>query len=83
MRRFVKQAVVGKKIGKSLFCVDVGTIDNGMNDREMEIGEPTSEALPNVRPEQKLGLSCTLAEFPGFAQVSMIHKYNNYCRVCI
>ena len=55
MRRFLKQTDVGKKIRKALFSVDVDTIDNGMNDREMEIGEPTSKALPNVRPEQKLG----------------------------
>ena len=61
MLRFLKQAVVGKKIGKSLFYVDVDTIDNGMNDREMEISEPTSKALPNVRPEQKLGPWCTCA----------------------
>ena len=40
---FLKKSVVGENTGKSLLSLDVDNTDNILkHDREMEIGEPTS-----------------------------------------
>ena len=46
MKRFLKQAVVEKKSGKSLISIDVDQADNQLDkQKDMEVGESTAKAL--------------------------------------
>ena len=54
MMIFLKQSVDDEKTEKSLPSLDVDNTDNRLkHDQEMEIGEPTSKYVKNVRREQK------------------------------